>query len=258
MKGLRIRTVDAFTDRAFAGNPAAVVVLDHAAPLDWMAKLAREMNLSETAFVVRRDEATSEFDLRWFTPATEVDMCGHATLAAAHCLFADGVTGPIRFSTRSGVLAVELRADGLLVMDFPARPAKPIATPDGLAKALGAVPQWVGRGGTDDIVALLDSESTLRCLRPDQAALARIDARGIIVTAAAEPNAAYDFTSRFFGPAVGVAEDPVTGSAHTVLGPFWAERLGRSNLVGHQVSARGGVVAVELAGDRIYLSGAAV
>src|SRR5437870_5017055 len=174
MTELRIRTVDAFTDKAFAGNPAAVVVLDDYPDDAWMQALAVEMNLSETAFVV--PVGTSEFRLRWFTPAIEVDLCGHATLAAAHCLYLDGVAGPIRFATRSGELSVE-RAGPDLAMDLPARPPVAITPPDGLGTALGAEPCWVGRGGTDDLLCELADERTVRSLAPDSSAVKEIDAR---------------------------------------------------------------------------------
>lgn len=262
MPALRIRTVDAFTDTPFTGNPAAVLILDAAPPDSWMASVAAELNLAETAFVIAEAGAKTgpgaDYLLRWFTPAVEVELCGHATLAAAHCLLADGVRGPIRFATRSGVLTVEAQPDGSLLMDFPARPATEIDEPPGLADALGARPLWVGRGGTDDLLVELADEWSVRQLSPDLGALARIPARGIIVTAAADAGEDVDFVSRFFGPLVGVLEDPVTGSAHTVLAPFWADRFGRSELYGLQVSARSGRVGVRLSADRVLLTGRAV
>jgi predicted PhzF superfamily epimerase YddE/YHI9 len=258
VRQLRLRTVDAFADRPFSGNPAAVLVLDEMPPDGWMRAIAGELNLSETAFVVSEELPDADFRLRWFTPAVEVELCGHATLAAAHCLLDDGFAPPIRFATRSGVLTIARAADASLAMDFPARPAVPIAEPPGLVTALGAFPEWVGRGGTDDLLVLLADEATLRELTPDIGALAEVPARGVIVTAAAEPGADHDFVSRFFAPNVGVPEDPVTGSTHTVLAPFWAERLGQPRLVGLQASARSGLVGVELRGDRVLLSGRAV
>lgn len=261
MTELRLRTVDAFTDQAFAGNPAGVVVLTDIAPPEWMAALAGELNLAETAFVLAEELPDADYRLRWFTPAVEVDMCGHATLAAAHCLFSDGVASPIRFATRSGVLTVRALADGSLAMDFPASPAAEITLSDELAErlqaALGARPSWVGRGGTDDLLVELDDARTVRQLAPDLTAVATFRARGIIVTAASDTEG-YDFVSRFFGPRVGVPEDPVTGSAHTVLAPYWAAKLGRTELVGLQVSPRSGVVGVSLGGDRVQLTGRAV
>jgi PhzF family phenazine biosynthesis protein len=256
MTPTRIRTVDAFADNAFSGNPAGVVVLEKYPADAWMQSLATEMNLSETAFVVAVDDPDADFRLRWFTPVSEVDLCGHATLGAAHCLFSDNVVGPIRFSTRSGVLTVSQAGDAL-TMDFPARPAVPIAAPDGLVEALGAEPVWTGRGGTDDVLCELADEAAVRGMTPDMTVLARIEARGVIVTAAAS-GGDYDFVSRFFAPREGIAEDPVTGSAHTVLGPYWAERLGRTVLTGYQASPRGGRVGVEVLGDRVVLTGRAV
>ncbi len=250
--------VDAFTDRPFAGNPAAVCVLP--APRDerWMRDVAREMNLSETAFLVRRDDGA--YDLRWFTPTAEVDLCGHATLASAHVLWEDGHLAPhetAHFHTRSGLLTAA-RAGEWIELDFPATPPTPAQPPAGLARALGAEPQWVGKSRFD-LLVLLDDERAVRELRPDIAALRELDARGIIVTApAAEQQAGYDFVSRFFAPAVGVDEDPVTGSAHCALGPYWAERLREAELVGYQASARGGLVRVRLRDERVRLGGRAV
>ena len=256
MTPTRIRTVDAFADNAFAGNPAGVVVLSSYPADAWMQALAMEMNLSETAFVVPLDDPDADFGLRWFTPVSEVDLCGHATLGAAHCLFSDGADGPIRFSTRSGVLTVDQAGD-TLTMDFPARPAVPTDLPAGLADALGVEPVWTGRGGTRDLLCELADEAAVRGLMPDTTTLARVDARGVIVTAAAT-GGDYDFVSRFFAPREGIAEDPVTGSAHTVLGPYWAERLGRTVLTGFQASPRGGRIGIEVLGDRVILSGRAV
>jgi predicted PhzF superfamily epimerase YddE/YHI9 len=257
MPAQRIRIVDAFTDHAFSGNPAAVAVLETEPDDDWMQAIAAELNLSETAFVLPLEHPEAEFRLRWFTPGTEVDLCGHATLAAAHCLLDDGVAGPIRFLTRSGVLSVN-RTGAVLTMDFPARPPVPIAIPGGLTVALGAEPVWTGRGGTDDLLCELRDEDTVRDLTPDIAALIGVEARGVIVTARADAGRDYDFVSRFFAPRVGVAEDPVTGSAHTVLAPYWADKLGRATLSGFQASRRGGRIGVDLRGDRVVLSGQAV
>jgi len=255
---VRIRTVDAFTDKPFAGNPAAVVVLDEAPAEEWMAAVAREMNLSETAFVIRESLTDADFRLRWFTPSVEVDLCGHATLASAHCLFEDGINDPIRFATRSGVLSVTRHADGSLAMDFPALP--PVQTDDGdaMAEALGRAAEWTGRSGNDFLVALLASENAVRELKPDLARVARMNAHGVIVTAAADPAEPHNFVSRVFAPNLGINEDPVTGSAHAILAPFWAGRLGRTALVGLQASSRSGIVRVELRGDRVLVIGRAV
>jgi PhzF family phenazine biosynthesis protein len=254
----RLRIVDAFIDRPFGGNPAGVVLLDRAPSPQWMTALAAELGYSETAFVIAAELADADYRLCWFTPAVEVDLCGHATLAAAHCLFADGVASPIRFATRSGVLTVATRTDGSLEMDFPACPPVAVQTPDGLAETLGAEPLWVGRGGTDDLLVELADARTVRELTPDLEAVAALGGRGVIVTAAADGAGDHDFVSRLFAPVIGVPEDPVTGSAHTVLGPYWAAKLGKSELTGWQVSARSGVVGVQLAGDRVLLTGRAV
>ena len=223
---MRIHVVDAFTDRPFAGNPAAVCVLAEPADPGWMQRVAMEMNLSETAFPRPLDDPEADFELRWFTPKVEVALCGHATLASAHVLYETGAVPsdrPIRFRTlRSGVLTVH-RDGGLLAMDFPACPPGRIDAPAGLAEALGVTPSWTGRNEQNDVLAVLDDAETVRSLAPDISALGRIDARGVCVTAA---DTAYDFVSRFFAPVSGVPEDPVTGSAHCMLTPFWAERLG--------------------------------
>jgi len=247
--------VDAFTDQAFSGNPAAVCVMREPPAEWWMQEVAREMNLSETAFLIAHEDG---FDLRWFTPTVEVDLCGHATLASAHVLWEDEHIGPVetaRFHTRSGVL--EARKDGdWIEMDFPADFPEPIEQPSGLVQALGTQPLSVHRGRSDLLVEV-DSEKTLRTLRPDFTKLRALEARGIIVTAPALTGR-FDFVSRFFAPRVGVDEDPVTGSAHCVLAPFWTDRLGRPSLTGYQVSARGGVVRTRVAGERVLLSGQAV
>ena len=220
-----------------------------------MQRVAREMNLSETAFLVRRDDG---FDLRWFTPATEVELCGHATLASAHVLWQDGHLEPgaeARFFTASGTLTAR-RAGDWIEMDFPSEPATAVTPPAELAAALGTEPIWVGKNRFDYLLEV-DTEKTLLSLDPNFSALERIAARGFIVTSrsAAEDT---DFVSRFFGPAAGVPEDPVTGSAHCCLAPFWAERLGKSEMVGYQASERGGVVRVRPRGERVELSGQAV
>jgi predicted PhzF superfamily epimerase YddE/YHI9 len=241
--------VDAFTDKPFRGNPAAVCLLDAAAPDAWMQDVAAEMNLSETAFTWREGDL---WRLRWFTPCVEVDLCGHATLATAHVLSARGVRD-LRFLTRSGELRAT-RRDGRIELDFPALPVREAAAPEGLAEALGATPVAVGESRFD-CVAELGSEEVVRGLRPDFAALAALDARGVIVTSR---GARFDFVSRCFYPQVGIDEDPVTGSAHCALAPYWAERLKRAEMTGFQASARGGVVRVRLAGDRVFLAGQAV
>ncbi len=260
----RITQVDAFTAEPFRGNPAGVCIMAGAAESEWMQAVAREMNLSETAFVHPHGDA---FDLRWFTPAVEVNLCGHATLASAHVLWTEGhleQSRPAVFHTRSGVLtcmlepAMAVSAGGhpWIRMDFPARPAEPAEPPAGLLEALGVVAVSVGRN-VDDYLVELAGEDEVLAVRPNMHALGEVDARGVMVTARAlQPP--FDFVSRFFAPRVGVPEDPVTGSSHVCLAPFWAARLGRPELVGYQASARGGVVRVEVQGDRVLLSGQAV
>jgi PhzF family phenazine biosynthesis protein len=258
--GLRLRTVDAFTERPFTGNPAAVLVLDEAPSDEWMAAVARETNLSDTGFVIREALPDADFRLRWFTPTVEVNLCGHATLASAHCLFEDGAGGPIRFATRSGVLTVDRQADGSLAMDFPAWFSTQFEARSAVAEAIGVPVAWTGRTGNGFfLLALVADEGSVRDLSPDLAAVSGLDASvGLIVTAPADPGHEYDFVSRVFAPQAGIPEDPVTGSAHTVLAPFWADRLGRMSLVGFQVSARSGLVGVELNGDRVTITGHAI
>jgi len=218
-----------------------------------MQSVAREMNLSETAFLLRQADG---YQLRWFTPEVEMDLCGHATLASAHALWEEGHLLPgeqARFHTRSGLLTARRKGDWI-EMDFPAKPDEPAPAPDGLIEALGASPKYIGKNEFDYIVEL-DSEDTVRRLKPDFTLLEKIPVRGVIVTSRA---ADYDFVSRFFAPASGIQEDPVTGSAHCCLGPFWRERLNKTEFVAYQASARGGVVRVRLEGDRVLLGGQAV
>ena len=256
--GTPLFVVDAFTDRPFAGNPAAVCVLSGSREEGWLANVAREMNLSETAFLRREGDGWS---LRWFTPTVEVDLCGHATLASAHVLWEAGLADPgtpLRFRTRSGALGATPRA-GSIELDFPAEPASPKPPPAGLLEALGvATARSTGRNRLDYLVEL-DSEEAVRALAPDFAALARATqpARGVIATASSS-SPDRDFVSRYFAPAAGIDEDPVTGSAHCCLGPFWAERLGKAELRGYQASARGGKVGVRVGADgRVALIGQA-
>ncbi len=240
--------VDAFTDTAFAGNPAGVVLLTEPRPEDWMQSVAAEMRHAETAFVV--PEAAGPKPLRWFTPVTEVDLCGHATLATAHVL-----GGEQRFSTRSGELVCTPRPDGSITLDFPADPAVPLEpSPDLLAGLPGVTVKAVARAVSDVLVEVA-SAAEVRALVPDYAALARVPARGVIVTA---PGDGPDLVSRCFYPAAGVPEDPVTGSAHCTLATWWAPRLGDGPLTAEQASPRGGVVRTRLRGDRVELTGRAV
>jgi PhzF family phenazine biosynthesis protein len=247
--------VDAFADRPFTGNPAAVCILDAARDERWMLDVAAEMNLSETAFL---HPDADGWRLRWFTPEVEVELCGHATLASAHVLWEGGHLGAgdeARFHTLAGLLTA--RRDGeWITLDFPAKPLVDGATPGGLEAALGVRPTFVGRSHYDVLVEVA-SEDEVRELRPDFARLGTVEARGVIVTARAE-GGEYDFVSRFFAPRVGVNEDPVTGSAHCALAPYWAAKLGRSEMVGRQLSRRGGTVRVRAAGDRVLLGGRAV
>lgn len=254
-----ISVVDAFSETPFRGNPAGVCLPPEDRGAAWMQAVAAEVNLAETAFL--RPRARGEYDLRWFTPLAEVDLCGHATLASAHRLWEEGLAdeGAIRFHTRSGILTAS-RAGGEIELDFPSRPAIESAPPLGLVEALGAPFVWTGLNAVGDLLVEMPDERSVRNLEPDFALLERIPARGVIATAAAERPAesGYDFVSRFFAPRVGIDEDPVTGSAHCALAPFWAERLGRGELVGWQASARGGIVRTRLEGDRVILGGRAV
>jgi PhzF family phenazine biosynthesis protein len=254
-----LRTVDAFTDRPFTGNPAAVVLLSEAPTDEWMASVARETSVSDTAFVLREWSPDAEYRLRWFTPTVEVDLCGHATLAAAHCLFEDGEPAPIRFATRSGVVTVSQRSGGSLAMDFPAWPAAEIEGRTEVSEALGSTVEWTGRSDNGVfLLALVADERSVRELAPNLAAVTELDAAAVIVTGLADPGQNLDFVSRLFAPSLGIPEDPVTGSSHTVLAPFWADRLGRTSLVGLQASPRSGRVGVELNGDRVTVIGGAV
>jgi len=250
-----IVVVDAFTDRPFSGNPAAVCVLDHAAEDGWMQQVAREMNLSETAFLAPE---AGVYRLRWFTPAAEVQLCGHATLASAHWLWECGAVAPsepITFETRSGRL-LAMKQGTWIALDFPAKPDTAAAAPPELGRALGATPVAFGVSQFDGL-AELASEETVRKLTPDIAAIGALPYRGLIVTARATTTG-LDFVSRFFAPAVGVPEDPVTGSAHCVLGPYWRRRLMKDDFLAYQASPRGGVVKVGVRGDRVLLGGQAV
>jgi PhzF family phenazine biosynthesis protein len=261
---MRVRLVDAFTDRAFAGNPAAVCMLDGT---EWpeaarMQQLAAELNMPMTAFVLPQGDG--DWGLRWFTPRLEERLCGHATLATAFVLHGDGLAGEaMRFHTLAGVLPASVAGDGTVTLDFPAASVAARAPIEGLAEALGAAPsELFGTGALRDVLAVFGDEEAVAALVPRFDALAdvtrREDIRGVTATAPAAAGAQHDFVSRFFSPADGIPEDPVTGSAHCALAPFWSERLGGTRLVGRQLSERGGVVRTELAGDRVLLSGRAV
>lgn len=251
--------VDAFTRRPLAGNPAAVMPLDAWLPEETMQAVANENNLAETAFFVREEEGV--YAIRWFTPLCEVPLCGHATLASAFVLFEHlGFAGPeITFRTRErGDLRVRRGGEGRIVLDFPAGATTRAVIPEGLDRVLGARPMEVVKVLDDDLLVVLDSPQAVRDLAPMVSAFPRVDARGIIVTAEAEPTVEADFVCRYFAPGWGIAEDPVTGSIHTWLVPFWAKRLGKADLVSHQVSARGGVLYCRDAGERTEIAGHAV
>lgn len=255
MERVRLFQIDAFAERLFEGNPAAVCLIPEKAPEAWMQALAGEMNLSETAFVRPTEDG---FELRWFTPLCEVDLCGHATVAAAHALWLTRsvpASSEIVFHTASGPLRVEQR-DGWIAMDFPAAPAREQKSPPDLEEALGVQARWSGWNGLDWCLQV-ESPACLRTLQPDFSRLARLLSRGVIVTSDSDESR-YDFLSRFFAPAVGIEEDPVTGSAHCCLGPYWGQKLNKFEMVGYQASARGGTVGVTLAGDRVILRGKAV
>jgi PhzF family phenazine biosynthesis protein len=258
-----MRIVDAFTDRPFAGNPAGVLLLDAFPDDKRLQNIAVEVNHAETAFAHRLPEGgEADWALRWFTPAAEVNMCGHATLATAHVLRTSGAhEGPVRFATRSGVLIATPGEDGSITLDFPTAPLTPVELPDGVAVALGAEPLSAFDTGPNvgDLLVELADEKTIHALRPDHKALGAYSERGLIATARADDAAlGYDFVSRCFFPNVGIDEDPVTGSAHTALAPFWSERLGRTELTGLQASPRSGRVRTRLVGDRTLLTGRAV
>lgn len=252
--GAPLFVVDAFTETAFGGNPAAVCLLDAPAEPEWMQAVAAEMNLSETAFVT---PAGAEFGLRWFTPTVEVPLCGHATLASAHVLWEGWLPLDVsaRFQTASGLLTCT-RSEDLIEIDLPADPPEPVAVTSDLTDALGIEVLEAATSRVGKVVALTDA-AAVRGLEPDFTTIARLDGPGVIVTAASDVPEV-DFISRYFAPAVGIDEDPVTGAAHCVLAPFWATRLGRDELVGYQASARGGTVRCRVNGDRVVLGGHAV
>jgi PhzF family phenazine biosynthesis protein len=251
----RIRQIDAFTNVPFKGNPAGVCILEEPAEDSWMQSVAAEMNVAETAFLWPLDEG---FSLRWFTPATEVDLCGHATLASAHALWESGTLDETRqavFSTKSGTLTAD-REDGWIVLDFPSEGAREEIDPAPIVAAIGCQVLRASRNRFD-FLAEVDSAEAVRQLTPDIRAIQTLGCRGLIVTAPSDDER-FDFVSRFFAPAVGVDEDPVTGSAHCFLAPYWAAKLGKGSLTGYQASARGGVVNVAMHGDRVKLKGQAV
>ena len=251
-----IVTVDAFTNQLFAGNPAAVCMLPEPRPDEWLRHLAREMNLSATAFLVRRDD---EFDLRWLTPTVEIDLCGHATLASAHVLWEEGHLPrgtQARFHTRSGLLTADRHGEWI-ELDFPVQRGVPTEPLPSLLSGLGITAATAVMKNRLDYLVEVESEEELRAVKPNHTLLRQIPVRGVIVTARSD-SPSFDFMSRFFAPASGIDEDPVTGSAHTALGPYWGAKLGKSEMTAYQASARGGIVRLRLAGDRIVLGGQAV
>lgn len=253
---MRLYQVDAFADKPFSGNPAGVCILDREMPADWMLALAGEMNLSETAFLLKKDDG---YGLRWFSPATEVELCGHATLASAHILWETGTLGEheeARFHTLSGLLTVQKKG-ALMEMDFPAEPVQECEPPEGLLPALGVEPVFVGRNRMDYLVEVGTEESVIR-LSPDFAALRAVQTRGVMVTSRADSGREFDFISRFFAPAYGIDEDPVTGSAHCALGPYWMTRLNKNAMSAYQASRRGGQLSVRVDGERVKLGGNAI
>ncbi len=250
-----IYQVDAFTDTPFRGNPAAVCILSKPIQEAWMQAVASELNLSETAFLVPNQDG---YDLRWFTPTVEVSLCGHATLASAHILYETGQLSPAkeaRFHTRSGLLTA-VKKDQEIELNFPATPPQEIDPPEGLADSLGVVPQYIGESIYDYLVRV-ESEQEVRDARPDFGKLEKLGVRGVMLTSRSE-TAGYDFISRFFAPGAGVDEDPVTGSAHCCLGPYWMDELGKGELMAYQASPRGGEVRVRVGTERVYLGGKAV
>ena len=257
---MKLFQIDAFTSEAFRGNPAAVCLLDRERDASWMQDVAAEMNLSETAFLLPRDGLSASindgYSLRWFTPAVEVALCGHATLASAHALWEVHGLASARFHTKSGLLTAERNGD-LIELDFPATREESADAPEGLLESLGIdTPVYVGKNKFDYLVEVA-SEDLVRKLAPDHAQLRRIPVRGVIVTSRATMEGA-DFVSRFFAPGSGVDEDPVTGSAHCCLTPYWSAKLGKDAMTAYQASQRGGFVYVQLAGDRVKLRGHAV
>lgn len=250
---MKIYQVDAFTEKPFSGNPAGVYVLSEKLDEKLMQNIAREMNLSETAFLVKNSDG---YDLRWFTPGGEIDLCGHATLASAHILWEKGYLKndhEARFRTKSGLMTAKIN-NGWIELNFPALPEEKTEPPAGLLESLGVEATYIGKNIFDYLVEV-ESEETVRTMKPDFVKLSKVPARGVIVTARA---GGYDFVSRFFAPEVGIWEDPVTGSAHCCLGPYWQKKLKKDEFIAYQASERGGVLKVKAIGERVLISGKAV
>lgn len=256
---MKIYQVDAFTEKPFSGNPAGVCVLNEKLDEKIMQNIAREINLSETAFLVKSNkEYDLRYDLRWFTPEGEIDLCGHATLASAHILWEKGFLKndqEARFSTKSGLLTAIMN-NGWIELNFPALPEEKTEPPAGLLESLGVEATYVGKNIFDYLIEV-ESEETVRTMKPDFVKLSKVPARGVIVTARSRTGE-YDFVSRFFAPEIGIWEDPVTGSAHCCLGPYWQKRLNKDEFIAYQASERGGVLKVKVAGERVLISGKAV
>jgi len=253
---IEIFQVDAFTDVPFKGNPAGVCLLSSEPPDSWMQNIAMEMNLAETAFLTKTPDG---FHLRWFTPAVEVDLCGHATLASSHMLYEQGIAPkdqPIHFSTRSGILTARYD-EGWIEIDLPNEACTPSECPQAIPQAIHTTPLFVGINRRDYLIEV-ESEDIVRNLQPDLNALQQLNRFGAVVTAKANPGSDYDYIARCFFPNFGIDEDPVTGSSHAMLAPYWAEKLGRKELVGYQASRRGGYLHCRVAGDRVFLKGKAV
>ncbi|NEO35190.1 MAG: PhzF family phenazine biosynthesis protein [Moorea sp. SIOASIH] len=255
--GQTIIQVDAFTSKPFTGNPAAICVLPTAQDGSWMQNVAQEMNLSETAFLLKQDDG---FNLRWFTPTVEVPLCGHATLASAHVLWSEGHVSPdqmIRFYTKSGLLMAQRQGEWIQ-LDFPVNPSEVISTPEQLSQTLGVPIKWVGKNSLGYLVEV-ESEELVKQMQPNFQLMTTLPLSAVIVTSWADSDSEYDFVSRFFAPRLGIDEDPVTGSAHCCLAPFWRERNSKDEFLAYQASSRGGVVKVNYTGsDRVFLSGQAV
>lgn len=254
--GLNIYQVDAFTDKPFSGNPAGVCVLSEKVTDEWMQKVAREMSLSETAFLIKQDNG---YNLRWFTPATEVELCGHATLASAHILWEQNYMSKNEeaiFYTKSGILTAKNIDNGWIELNFPTEPENETNIPAGLLESLGVQAKYIGKNRFDYIIEV-GSEEEVRNLCPDFTALGKITCMGVIVTSKSASKD-YDFVSRNFAPGVGINEDPVTGSAHCCLAPYWMKRLGKNQFIARQISERGGILKVRLGDDRVYIGGKAV
>ncbi|HAA25561.1 MAG TPA: oxidoreductase [Ruminiclostridium sp.] len=250
---MKIYQVDAFTDKPFKGNPAAVCILESEPPVKWMQDVANEMNLAETAFLVPKDNG---YKLRWFTPESEIDLCGHATLASAHILWEKGYLGKEEeavFDTKSGMLTARYN-EGWIELNFPATPEEKADVPPELIEALAVNPVYTGKSVFDYIIEV-ESEEVVKSIKPDFTKLMRVQMRGVIVTA---QSSRYDFISRFFAPEVGIFEDPVTGSAHCCLGPYWRKKLGKDKFIAYQASKRGGMLKVQVSGERVLISGKAV